>query len=58
MKRKRYTKRDFKNARNVNPYDCSQLGMGANQPCPRCGRAIDRRSSPYEPVGFIQYCYC
>ena len=41
-----------------NPYDLSQLGMGFNQPCKRCGLEIDRRSSPYEPIGFKKYCKC
>lgn len=39
-------------------YDLSQLGMGFNQPCPRCGKAIDRRTSPYEPCGLKEYCRC
>jgi hypothetical protein len=52
MKRKRY------NPEDVNPYDLGQLGMGYNQPCPRCGKGIDRRSSPYESIGFIDYCRC
>ena len=43
---------------NVNPYDLGQLGMGFNQPCPKCGLEIDRRASPYEPVGFKKYCRC
>jgi hypothetical protein len=43
---------------NGNPYDLNRLGMGFNQPCPRCGLQIDRRASPYEPVGFIKYCMC
>lgn len=44
--------------RKVNPYDLSRLGMGFNQPCPKCGLEVDRRASPYEPVGFIRYCRC
>lgn len=43
---------------NGNPYDLSQLGMGFNQPCPKCGLQIDRRASPYEPIGFIKFCKC
>lgn len=43
---------------NSNPYDLGQLGMGFNQPCRKCGLAIDRRSSSYEPVGAIKYCRC
>lgn len=43
---------------NFNPYDCSQLGIGANQPCSNCGKQIDKRNSPYEPFGFIKYCKC
>ena len=41
-----------------NAYDLSQLGMGYNQPCPKCGLEIDRRSSPYEAQGFKKYCKC
>lgn len=41
-----------------NPYDLGQLGMGFNQPCPKCGLEIDRRSSAYEPIGFVNYCRC
>jgi hypothetical protein len=44
--------------KNNNPYDLNQLGMGYNQPCPRCGLEIDRRSSSYEPVGFKKFCCC
>ena len=43
---------------NFNPYDCGQLGMGANQPCPKCGKIIDKRVSNYEPSGFVKYCKC
>jgi hypothetical protein len=43
---------------NVNPYDLNRLGMGFNQPCPKCGLEIDRRASPYEPIGFKNYCKC
>ena len=39
-------------------YDLSRLGMGFNQPCPRCGLEVDRRSSPYEPIGAKRYCKC
>ena len=42
----------------INPYDLSQVGMGFNQPCSKCGLPIDRRASPYEPIGFIRYCRC
>jgi hypothetical protein len=57
------TKTQFLKIRNkqpsgINPYDLSQVGMGFNQPCPRCGLQIDRRTSPYEPIGFINYCRC
>ena len=46
MKRTKPTKRELCEElgiayKETNPYDCSQLGMGANQPCPRCGCAID-----------------
>jgi len=41
-----------------NPYDLSRLGVGFNQPCPKCGLEIDRRASPYEPIGFTNYCKC
>lgn len=41
-----------------NPYDLSRLGMGFNQPCPKCGKEIDKRTSPYEPIGMIKYCKC
>ena len=63
MGRKKLTKKQFseitkKQYSNTNPYDLSQLGMGFNQPCPKCGLQIDRRASPYEPVGFINYCRC
>ncbi len=44
--------------RRVNPYNLNRLGVGYNQPCPKCGLPIDRRTSPYEPVGFIKYCRC
>lgn len=43
---------------DVNPYDLNRLGMGFNQPCPKCGLQIDRRSSSYEPIGFVKYCKC
>lgn len=42
---------------DFNPYDCGQLGIGANQPCPKCGRPIDKTVG-YEPTGFIKYCNC
>lgn len=63
MKRKNLTKKQFseitnKKYSNVNPYDLNQLGMGFNQPCSKCGLEIDRRASPYEPVGFNNYCKC
>ena len=49
----------FFNTNNMgNPYDLIRLGMGFNQPCRRCGKEIDRRSSPYEPIGMIDYCKC
>ena len=41
-----------------NPYDLNRLGVGFNQPCKKCGKEIDRRSSPYEPTGMIDYCKC
>lgn len=41
-----------------NPYDASALGHGFNKPCPKCGKQVDRRQSPYEPIGFIDYCTC
>ena len=47
-----------RNRSNGNPYDLNRLGMGFNQPCPKCGLQVDRRASPYEPVGFIKYCMC
>jgi hypothetical protein len=53
MKRNKLTGKTYHN-----PYDLSQLGMGLNQPCPRCGLEIDRRSSPYEPIGFKKFCSC
>jgi hypothetical protein len=49
-RRKRFSKE--------NPYDLSDGFKGFNQPCPKCGLQIDRRASPYEPVGFINYCKC
>ena len=55
IRRSRLTKKQFS---EQNPYDLNQLGMGYNQPCPKCGKEIDRRSSPYEPTGFIDYCNC
>jgi len=53
MLRKRLT-----NKQNKSAYDLNQLGMGYNQPCPTCGKEIDKRSSPYEPTGFNDYCKC
>ena len=47
-----------RNPENINPYDCSRLGCGFNQPCPRCGKQIDRRTSAYEAIGAIDYCTC
>jgi hypothetical protein len=41
-----------------NAYDLLQGFKGFNRPCPKCGKQIDRRSSPYEPIGFIEYCTC
>lgn len=60
MKRTRLTKKQVSGVQNVrhSPYDLNQLGMGYNQPCPRCGKAIDRKASSYEPVGFVDYCKC
>lgn len=46
------------NPKKVNPYNLNRLGVGFNQPCPKCGLEIDRRTSPYEPVGFVKYCSC
>jgi hypothetical protein len=40
------------------PYDLSRVGMGFNQPCPRCGLPKNRKASSYEPIGFINYCNC
>jgi len=54
-KRKKITKKQYS---ELNPYDLSRVGMGFNQPCPKCGLEIDRRASPYEPVGFKKYCRC
>jgi len=51
-------KKKFVNYNTRNPYDLNELGIGYNQPCPKCGLPIDKRSSPYEPVGFIRYCNC
>jgi hypothetical protein len=64
MTRKKLTKKQFLDItkrgsiKKRNPYDLGQLGMGFNQPCPKCGLEIDRRASPYEPVGFKNYCRC
>ena len=55
-KRIRLTKKQHMEKQS--PYDLSQLGMGYNQPCPKCGKEIDRRASPYEPIGFKDYCNC
>jgi len=46
------------NYKKENPYDLSSGFKGFNQPCPKCGLPIDRRASPYEPVGFVKYCKC
>ena len=61
--RKKLTKNQYLNQQRkdfseINPYDLNQLGMGFNQPCPKCGLEIDRRASPYEPIGFKNYCKC
>lgn len=64
MVRKKLTKKQYlattkeRPRTNSNPYDLGQLGMGFNQPCPKCGLEIDRRASSYEPVGFKNYCKC
>lgn len=41
-----------------NAYDLNRLGVGYNQRCPKCRLEIDKRSTPYEPVGFKKYCKC
>ena len=47
-----------KEAIKINPYDLNRLGVGFNQPCFKCELKIDRRSSPYQPIGFKKYCKC
>lgn len=51
-------RRKIINANNINPYDLNRLGVGFNQPCPKCGLPIDKRIIPYEPIGFVKYCKC
>lgn len=51
-------KRTRPTGKTNSPYDLSQLGMGFNQPCPRCGLEVDRRSSSYEPIGLKNFCSC
>jgi len=41
-----------------NPYDLGRPGAGFNRPCPFCGREIDRRAGPYEPIGTKIFCKC
>jgi hypothetical protein len=40
------------------PYDLNQLGVGFNQPCSKCGLAINRCDTPYETKGFKKICKC
>ena len=44
--------------KNMSPYDLNRIGVGYNQRCQKCGLAVDKRTSPYEPVGFVNYCKC
>lgn len=40
------------------PYDLNQLGVGFNQPCPRCGFRVRGRITPYQTIGFNKFCKC
>lgn len=51
-------RRKLTNTKHINPYDLNRLGIGFNQPCSKCSLPIDRRTSPYETIGFIKYCKC
>lgn len=57
MGNRKYYKRKKRHNKD-SPYDLSQGFKGFNRPCPRCGKQVDKRSSPYEPIGFIEYCMC
>jgi ssDNA-binding Zn-finger/Zn-ribbon topoisomerase 1 len=48
----------MRKGRKENPYDLNDGFKGFNVPCPKCGKKIDRRSSPYEPIGCVDYCKC